>query len=511
MTDPTTATSTATNQSTKANDPTTNVDIRSFTTLDQVREHIDVLDKKLIQLFNQRMTAQYNIDKQKHHINDNNNNNDLLSPKSPISKSNNSSITNDDSYDTVDRLIDINKIISGPLTDVAVKAIYNEIQQARSLLLKKPIIVLGCQSGDNIHVAAIKYLNSINKLHSIEIQCICDNDQYNINNNYISNSNTIDTIWNVVQNNIVQYGVVPMPIEQPNSVNNDNSSNNNINNSILQQSNTTVQQLISSNNYCDITTELLITHYYYLYTSYVDNTIHTVYIQPSILCIVEQWCRLYIPNVKIQVISSLHTACINVQQNKHTAVMCTELAAQLYNLHRVNTGVSDDKHNASTQQQQQQSTMDNTSVGQQRARYIVIVPHTNTSQQNNNSSSNSNNANKVPNNTIQQHNTTNDQQQLSDTYISTNYKTLFSFAVRDQTGDLHDAIRSFKDYNVNIIRIESHASRDRHKIWDYSFIAELIGHQYDIPVKSALTKLELQSRFVRILGSYRTIDLDNIS
>ena len=79
-------------------------------------------------------------------------------------------------------------------------------------------------------------------------------------------------------------------------------------------------------------------------------------------------------------------------------------------------------------------------------------------------------------------------------------KTSLVFAVRDRVGALYDCLRAFGNNGVNLTFIESRPSR--RQSWEYVFFVDIAGHVTDASVKRALTELEAECQFVRILGSY---------
>ncbi|MCX8082240.1 MAG: prephenate dehydratase [bacterium] len=79
-------------------------------------------------------------------------------------------------------------------------------------------------------------------------------------------------------------------------------------------------------------------------------------------------------------------------------------------------------------------------------------------------------------------------------------KTSILVSIKDRVGALHDILLHFKKNCINLTRIESRPSKKR--AWDYIFFFDFIGHKDDINVKNALKKIEKESVFLKILGSY---------
>jgi len=79
-------------------------------------------------------------------------------------------------------------------------------------------------------------------------------------------------------------------------------------------------------------------------------------------------------------------------------------------------------------------------------------------------------------------------------------KTSILVSIKDKVGALHDILLHFKKNNINLTRIESRPSKK--KAWDYIFFFDFIGHKDDVSVKNALKRIEKESVFLKILGSY---------
>jgi chorismate mutase/prephenate dehydratase len=85
-----------------------------------------------------------------------------------------------------------------------------------------------------------------------------------------------------------------------------------------------------------------------------------------------------------------------------------------------------------------------------------------------------------------------------------NDKTSVMFAVQDRVGALHDCIATFKNYKINMTKIESRPNRK--KAWEYYFFVDLLGHADDARVKKALAGLAKHTMFIKVLGSYPNVN-----
>jgi len=79
-------------------------------------------------------------------------------------------------------------------------------------------------------------------------------------------------------------------------------------------------------------------------------------------------------------------------------------------------------------------------------------------------------------------------------------KTSIMFSIKDRVGALHDMLVPFKKYNINLTRIESRPTKK--KAWEYVFFVDFKGHKDESNVCKALTLLEKNCVFLKILGSY---------
>lgn len=79
-------------------------------------------------------------------------------------------------------------------------------------------------------------------------------------------------------------------------------------------------------------------------------------------------------------------------------------------------------------------------------------------------------------------------------------KTSVAFSLKDRPGALFGALKAFAREGVNMTRIESRPTR--RKAWEYIFFVDLAGGLHDARVKRALGKLQAQTSFFKVLGSY---------
>ncbi len=79
-------------------------------------------------------------------------------------------------------------------------------------------------------------------------------------------------------------------------------------------------------------------------------------------------------------------------------------------------------------------------------------------------------------------------------------KTSIIFSVKHAAGSLYNALESFREYGLNMTKIESRPSKS--KAWEYCFFVDFEGHSDDEPIAKALADLSTHCVFATVLGSY---------
>ncbi|MGH2448123.1 MAG: prephenate dehydratase [Chloroflexota bacterium] len=80
-------------------------------------------------------------------------------------------------------------------------------------------------------------------------------------------------------------------------------------------------------------------------------------------------------------------------------------------------------------------------------------------------------------------------------------KTALAFSVEHHPGALVQALESFAQRGVNLLRLASRPSRQRP--WEYVFFAEAAGYEHEPRVHEALGELSRLGIWFRVLGSYK--------
>ncbi|MBU0678549.1 MAG: prephenate dehydratase [Verrucomicrobia bacterium] len=79
-------------------------------------------------------------------------------------------------------------------------------------------------------------------------------------------------------------------------------------------------------------------------------------------------------------------------------------------------------------------------------------------------------------------------------------RTSLLFGVKHKVGALYGALEAFKQYGINMSKIESRPSKT--KAWEYYFFVDIEGHAEDENLRTALRELSEHCDELRILGSY---------
>jgi chorismate mutase/prephenate dehydratase len=79
-------------------------------------------------------------------------------------------------------------------------------------------------------------------------------------------------------------------------------------------------------------------------------------------------------------------------------------------------------------------------------------------------------------------------------------RTSIMFSIADQVGALYRALSPFRQYKLNMTKIESRPSK--RKAWEYFFFVDCDGHFTDPKVAKAIAGLSEACNFVKVLGSY---------
>ena len=83
---------------------------------------------------------------------------------------------------------------------------------------------------------------------------------------------------------------------------------------------------------------------------------------------------------------------------------------------------------------------------------------------------------------------------------TTRDKTSLMFSIKDRVGALYRILEPFAKHQINLTKIESRPSKT--KAWEYIFYVDIEGNIAEESVKAALSILQEECIFLKVLGSY---------
>ncbi len=252
---------------------------------------------------------------------------------------------------------------------------------------------------------------------------------------------TISDVFKVVENENIEYGVVPV----------ENSYEGMVNRTLDALSETPVK--ILAEIYLPISHCLL---------SHLDDTkkIKKIYSHPQAFAQCRLWLENNLPNVEKIEESSTAKAAEIVEWDKYSAAIASEISSDLYNL----TILAKDIQTSS----------------QNTTRFLVIGRnHYDTTLHDGDKFVNYANNESIP---------TGDD------------KTSIICTIKDEPGALMKILQPFHSKNLNLSKIESRPSRK--KSWDYLFFFDVIAHSSDSELQKTIDEIQKVCFSVKILGSY---------
>ncbi|MFB5631356.1 MAG: prephenate dehydratase, partial [Nitrosopumilaceae archaeon] len=79
-------------------------------------------------------------------------------------------------------------------------------------------------------------------------------------------------------------------------------------------------------------------------------------------------------------------------------------------------------------------------------------------------------------------------------------KTSIVFSINHEPGALYQIIEKISKYGINLTKIESRPKKSTS--WEYNFYVDFEGHQNNSKVKEMLNKINEETLYLKILGSY---------
>jgi chorismate mutase/prephenate dehydratase len=167
-----------------------------------------------------------------------------------------------------------------------------------------------------------------------------------------------------------------------------------------------------------------------------------IYSHPHAFAQSRKWLEVNLPHIPLFEASSTAAAAKLAAKDHAAAAIASELAASLYNLKVISRRIEDTPHNFT--------------------RFLIIGQKTPAPSQRD--------------------------------------KTSLMFSIKDRVGALYRILEPFAKNQINLTKIESRPSKT--KAWEYIFYLDIEGNVADEPVKAALSLLQEECLFLKVLGSY---------
>ncbi len=290
----------------------------------------------------------------------------------------------------------------GPLPHESVQAIFREIISA-SRALEQPLKIayLG-PAGTFSHRAALSKFGTSSELGPVD---------------------TIPDVFAEVERKGAHYGIVPV----------ENSTEGVVPYTLDMFAQTSLK----------VCAEVFVPVYHHLATrAETLRDVKRLYAHPQSLAQSRAWLRENLPKVEVVEVTSNSKSAQMAAVDSESAAICTDIAAEIYNVPLVAEHIEDSPHN--------------------RTRFLVIGEN--------------------------------------EPQPSGKDKTSIFFSVRHKAGALLRAMGAFDAYDINLTMIESRPTKQMP--WEYVFFIDFQGHIKEEPVAHALNLLREQSLFVTVLGSY---------
>jgi len=179
------------------------------------------------------------------------------------------------------------------------------------------------------------------------------------------------------------------------------------------------------------------------------KNVKRIYSHPQAVAQCRTWLRKNLPNISIHEVASTAEAARMAAVDRDAAAVASEFAGDYYNLRIIEKGIEDRVHNYT--------------------RFLVIGRE------------------RGPR--------------------SGRDTTSIVFSVKDRPGILYEVLGHFAGKDINLSKIESRPLKGR--AWEYVFFVEMDGHITDKKIKEAISRLEKDCVFVKILGSFPKVRKDN--
>jgi len=350
--------------------------------LANIREQIDALDVELQRLINERAKLAQDVARIKQEMGD------------------------DAQFYRPEREAEVLRSVlarnNGPLSGEEIARLFREIMSA-CLALEQPLNIayLGPE-GTFTQAAALKHFG-----HSVQTKPMA----------------AIDEVFREVESGAAHYGVVPV----------ENSTEGVINHTLD-------MFLQSSLSICGEVDMRI--HHHLLSKAKDTSKLKKIYSHQQSLAQCREWLDAHLSGVERISVSSNAEAASRASDEKSTAAIAGEVAADIYGLKILEKNVEDNPNNTT--------------------RFLIISQKT--------------------------------------ASPSGDDKTSLLLSTTNKSGSLHELLRPFADNDVSMSRIESRPSRLAN--WEYVFFIDINGHVNDEKVSRCLESVKSEASMFKVLGSY---------
>jgi chorismate mutase/prephenate dehydratase len=299
----------------------------------------------------------------------------------------------------------ISRMNRGPITNDGLRAIYREVMSSALSLEKTLVIAYLGPEATFTHQAALKRFGASLKY---------------------APQQTISEVFTEVSKHRADYGVVPV----------ENSTE-----GVVTQ---TLDMFVDSD--LKIVAQVVLRISHCLAGRGTKAGIRKLFVHPQTLAQCRGWIQRNLPRAELVETSSNARSAEMAAQDRKTAALCGELAAEQYGLPVLEKDLQDNAANAT--------------------RFLVLGRQCGPA--------------------------------------TGHDRTSLMFSIRDEVGALHKALAPFRRYRLNMTKIESRPSK--RKAWEYFFFVDCDGHADDSKVAKAIELLGHHCSFVKVLGSYPNTD-----
>ena len=348
-----------------------------------MRKKIDEIDRRLVELMNERARLAIEIGRLK----------DASGTRGPYAPEREQQV--------LEKVVSSSK---GPLPESTIRAVWKELMSG-SLALEKPLTIafLGPE-GSFSHLAAVEKFGA-----SVNYAAVRD----------------IATVFDQVARSNADYGLVPVENTTGGAVRD------------------TMECFLETSGSLNVCAEIAIPVRQNLLGNCEMSEVRTVYSKMQVFDQCRDWLSANLPDADlVGVGSTAEAARLVTEQKVGHAAIASELAGNIYHLKTLASGIEDNPQNMTR---------------------FFVLGHVHAKP-------------------------------------TGRDKTSLLFSVAHKSGTLVEVLKVFRQYDLNMTKIESHPSPT--KKWEYYFFVDIEGHCDDAEVKCALEEAGKHCRHFEILGSF---------